>query len=291
MKYFMKLIVSLSLLVLWGCASYTGSYEDELNRRVERAVTCEAAKPNYSHGVYSYYKEPLLGRISSEETSNTFVLDDVKFVMNLRISSIINQKYYSDAKESSGHTNLQPAAQSNGTFLDFEGKEHPFQVTLYRLNDSIYTYASSDQAEFFAISGELEALQLAEAMIRMARSIRVDNDAVIAAYSSRQTIEYSRKRLELFQNIVPENGVIEELFEGYGSYAGQADGEYYGDNYNDDTVESENLDFSQGDEQLDETSSQNTQTTTAEEREPDYLEEGHEYTSEELPAETAEPVE
>ena len=101
----------------------------------------------------------------------------------------------------------------------------------------------------------------------------------------------SRKRLELFQNIVPENGVIEELFEGYGSYAGQADGEYYGDNYNDDTVESENLDFSQGDEQLDGYSSQNSQNTPEEEREPDYLEEGHEYTGEELPTENTEPVE
>ncbi len=239
MKHLLKLIVSLSLIVLWGCASYTGSYEEELNRRVERAITCEAAKPNFSHGIYSYYKEPLLGRLSSEETSNTFLLDNVKFVMNLKISSIINQKYYSGAKEQSGYTDLEPAAASTGTFLDYEGKEHPFQVTLYRLRDSIYTYASTDQVEFFAISGELEALQLAEAMIRMARSIRVDNDAVIASYSSRQTIEYSRKRLELFQNIVPENGVIEELFEGYGSYAGQADGEYFGDNYNDDTVDTE----------------------------------------------------
>ena len=291
MKYLLKAIASLSLLVLWGCASYSGSFEEELNRRVERAVTSEAAKPNYSHGVYSYYKEPLVGRIRSEETSNTFVLDNVKFVMNLRISSIINQKYYSDVKEQTGHADLQPAAQSSGTFLDYEGKEHPFQVILYRLNDSIYTYASSDQVEFFAISSELEALQLAEAMIRMARSIRVDNNAVIANYSSRQTIEYSRKRLELFQNIVPENGVIEELFEGYGSYAGQADGEYYGDNYNDDTVDSGDLDFSQGDEQLDDYKTQNKPAAPAEEREADYLEEGHEYTGEELPEGTEEPTE
>ena len=109
----------------------------------------------------------------------------------------------------------------------------------------------SSQVEFFAIASGLQALQTAETMVRMARSVRVDNDAVIAEYSGRQTIDYSRKRLELFQNIVPENGVIEELFEGYGSYAGQADGEYFGDNYTDDTVGNEDLDFSQGDEQLD----------------------------------------
>jgi hypothetical protein len=249
-RLFKAALIGLTALSL-GCTKFSGSYEDELNRRVERAVTCRVAQPNYAHDVYSYYREPSVGRISSDVTSNTFLMDGVKFVMNLRVSSIINQKYYADAPDSSTLMNMEQIAESTGTFLDYTGSEHPFRVTLYQLAEQIYVYTVTDQVEFFAIASGLQALQTAETMVRMARSVRVDNDAVIAEYSGRQTIDYSRKRLELFQNIVPENGVIEELFEGYGSYAGQADGEYFGDNYTDDTVGNEDLDFSQGDEQLD----------------------------------------
>lgn len=251
MKQLNKLLVVLLAALSVGCAKLSGSYEDELNRRVERAVTCSIGQPNYTHGTYTYYREPSIGRISSDETSNTFLMDDVKFVMNLRISSIINQKYYTDAPDNSTLTSMEEVAQSSGTFNDYDGNEHGFRVSLYRLGDQMYVYTVTDQAEFFAIANDLQALQVAETMVRMARSIRVDQDAVIATYSGRQTIEYNRKRLELFQNIVPENGVIEELFEGYGSYAGQADGEYFGDNYTDENIDTEGLDFSQGDEQLD----------------------------------------
>ena len=251
MKQLNKLILVLAAALFTGCARLSGNYEDELNRRIERAVTCSVARPNYTHDIYTYYREPSIGRISSDETSNTFLMDDVKFVMNLRISSIINQKYYTDASDTTSLENMEKVAESSGTFNDYDGNEHPFRVTLYRLAENMYVYTVTDQVEFFAIANDLQALQAAEAMVRMARSIRVDQDAVIATYSGRQTIDYTRKRLELFQNIVPENGVIDELFEGYGSYAGQADGEYFGDNYNDDMVDSEGLDFSQGDEQLD----------------------------------------
>ena len=252
MKRVKRLFCILLAAVLCGCVKWSGSYEEELNRRVERAVTSTVGQPNYSHSNYSYYREPIIGRISSDETSNTFLLDDVKFVMNLRISSIINKKYYSQAPDSSMLVNMDVLARSAGTFTDYDGDDHSFDITLYRLGEGVYVYMLTDQAEFFAIANELQALQLAETMVRMARSLRVDTDAVIAEYSSKQTIDYTRKRLELFQNIVPENGVIEELYEGYGSYAGQADGEFFGDNYTDDTIGSEGLDFSQGDEQLDE---------------------------------------
>jgi hypothetical protein len=119
-----------------------------------------------------------------------------------------------------------------GTITDYQNNERPFTVRLYALGNDVYTYAESDQIEFFAISGTLEALQLAEVMTFMARCVSVDQEMVIDAYSSRQNIDYSRKRLELFQNIAPENGAIEELFENHGNFAGRTDNsDMYGDNY------------------------------------------------------------
>ena len=243
---FRTVIAAAAALMLVGCVKAEGTYQEQLNQRIERAITAKTAGPTFSHGIYSFYIEPSVGRISSEETSDIFVRDGVKFVMNLNVSSIVNARYYDAQNVFHVPEGMELAAESTGTFADYAGEEHPFSVTLYRMEGNIFTYAKTDLLEFFSISNDLQALQTAETMIRIARTVRVDHDAVIAAYSSRQEIEYERKRLELFQNVVPENGVIDELFEGNGNYAGVIDN-YTGDNIGDSQTDGGTIDSSMGD--------------------------------------------
>ncbi len=246
MKRLFSVLSLLAAILLAGCVKADGTYQEQLNQRIERAITDATAGPTFSHGIYSFYKEPSIGRISSEETSSVFTQDGVKFVMNLNVSSIVNSKYYEGKNISLIPEGMEVLAKSAGRFADFLGEEHPFEVTLYRMNDEVFTYMKTDLLEFFSISSELPALQTAETMIRIARTVRVDRDAVIAAYSSRQEINYERKRLELFQNVVPENGVIDELFEGNSNYAGIVDN-YAGDNFGDTVETGDDVDFSMGD--------------------------------------------
>lgn len=246
MKRLLTVLSLLAAVLLTGCTKAEGTYQEQLNQRIEQAITDATAGPTFSHGIYSFYKEPSVGRISSEETSSVFTQDGVKFVMNLNVSSIVNTKYYEGKSISLIPGGMEVLAKSGGQFSDFLGEEHPFEVTLYRMNDEVFTYMKTDLLEFFSISGDLQALQTAETMVRIARTVRVDREAVIAAYSSRQEINYERKRLELFQNVVPENGVIDELFEGNSNYAGIVDN-YAGDNLGDNTETDQNVDFSMGD--------------------------------------------
>ncbi len=246
MKRFIFGITMLSAVLLMGCVQAEGTYQEQLITRIEQAISGATAGPTYSHGIYSYYKEPSIGRVSSEQTSNIFVKDGVRFVMNLNVSAIVNEKYYENSASISTPQNMEVLAECTGTFADFMGQEHPFDIQLSRLEDQVFTSMKTDLLEFFSISNELEALQTAETMMRMARTVRVDNEAVIAAYSGRQEIDYVRKRLELFQNVVPENGRIEELFEGNGNYAGVAD-DYNGDNIGDNLVSEETIDSATGD--------------------------------------------
>jgi hypothetical protein len=143
---------------------------------------------------------------------------------------------------------MSELAGCTGTIIDYQNNEHPFNIRLYSLGKEVYTYAESDQIEFFAISGPLEALQLAEVMTFMARCVSVDQEMVIESYSSRQNIDYSRKRLELFQNIAPENGAIEELFENHGNFAGRTDNsDMYGDNYDREEASAQEDEISESD--------------------------------------------
>jgi hypothetical protein len=49
-------------------------------------------------------------------------------------------------------------------------------------------------------------------MLRIARTVTVNTNAVLAAYSRRETITYHARKVELFTNIAPESGEISELF-------------------------------------------------------------------------------
>ena len=246
MKRFIRFLLVLCMAFSAGCMHAEGTYQEQLNQRIERAITDATAGPTFSHGIYSFYKEPSIGRLSSAETSSVFMQDGVKFVMNLNVSSIVNSKYYDSKNNTAIPEGLDVLARSGGTFADFMGDEHSFEVTLMRLNEDVFTYAKTDLLEFYAISGELQALQVAETMMRIARTVKVDREAVVATYSARQEIDYERKRLELFQNVVPENGVIDELFEGNNNYAGVADN-YVGDNYDENMNSEPSVDASMGD--------------------------------------------
>ena len=75
-----KILLAFFLAVLCGCVKAQGSYQDQLNARVDAAMVRPAMNPSFTHGLYSYYKEPSIGRISSEKTSNVFRMNDAKFM-------------------------------------------------------------------------------------------------------------------------------------------------------------------------------------------------------------------
>ena len=210
--------------------------QSELDTRIAEAVAAESQTPSYNHGLYSYYVEPSVGRISSDASSNTFNYNGAKFVMNLNIPEIINSIYYTNKTvETNGVSDLTPAAKTEGTYLDYLGDEHEFTASIYEQDGQCLTVLNTEYAEFFAVSTPLEAVQLASVMMETARSLKVDTSGVAEAYSNKQTISYKRKRLELFQNIAPESGAIEDLFENTNESTAIGT-EYFGDAYGMETT-------------------------------------------------------
>ena len=123
MKRLLTVLSLLAAVLLTGCTKAEGTYQEQLNQRIEQAITDATAGPTFSHGIYSFYKEPSVGRISSEETSSVFTQDGVKFVMNLNVSSIVNTKYYEGKSISLIPGGMEVLAKSGGQFSDFLGEE------------------------------------------------------------------------------------------------------------------------------------------------------------------------
>ena len=239
------MIVLAALVLLSGCTMYPADLSMTVNERLAEVQAEKADKPYYNSTYYYYYTEPSIGRIASDQTSNTFSLNGTRFVMNLNIPSIINNSYYQAAAGSEDDTasSMVAEVETTGTYTDYDDDEHEYSVKIYNNDGNYYTIVSTPYMEFYAVSSKYESAELAGEMLRIARTIRIMSDHILADFSNRQVISYSRKKLELFQNIAPENGVVDELFGnsknqiGDNTDTGSGGSNYATDNYPDSGAE------------------------------------------------------
>lgn len=83
------------ILFLTGCASITSSsLQERLDVQVEKAEKAELSKPDHKKKYYSYYLPSDMGRYESSETGNVLSYNEVKILMSLNVSGIINKSLY-----------------------------------------------------------------------------------------------------------------------------------------------------------------------------------------------------
>ena len=75
------------------------------------------------------------------------------------------------------------------------------------------TEFTSDTVIFYAVEDALSSVEIVKDMMQIARSVKVDDAKVIDAYANRNTVNYKSEKIQLFKQVVPESGRIEELFE------------------------------------------------------------------------------
>lgn len=213
MKKFVLILITSFLLS--GCTYQTSfNVQDALNEEIASAEAAAVFSPNMNKEYYSYYLYPYVGRHKSTQTANVLNYHGTQFVMNLNISSLINQEYYQDAaSEEYAIGNL--IASSNGEYIDYWSDTHTYQADIYEQNDYYIVVFTTDTVEFYAVTGPIMATKLSGIMLKMARSVKTDQAAVITAYSYSKTVDYQNEKIELFKSVSPESGRIEELFEDY----------------------------------------------------------------------------
>ena len=217
------------VLLLFGCSRITDDIQTRLNDKLADAAETEINYTNYSKNYYSYYLQPSVGRMDADQTSNTFELDGNKFVMNLNIVSVISEKKGSgillgkDAIDAS-----QTIASSEGTYTDAEGTELPYEIRICSAGRTDAVIMHTAYFDFCGFCDANKAPEMAAEMMRIARSARVNPDAILSEYAYDEAISYTGKAVKLFEDIAPESGTIEDLFVDSGT-AGTGVGEYTDD--------------------------------------------------------------
>lgn len=214
LKYY-ALLISMAVMAS-GCTVYhTIDLQKVLSERLVTRMEGDADAPNRNKPYYSYYIQPSVGQLESDQTGSLLTYQGNEFLMNLNISAVINDKYY-DSKDSDsfGLNDSSVAASVTGTYTDVNNDSHDFIVNIYHADkeESYITVFRSETVEFYSVSDALKAADLAGEMLRIARSVEINQDEIIDHYSNKESISFTGRKIQLFDSIAPESGRVEELF-------------------------------------------------------------------------------
>lgn len=204
----------LAAVLLTGCSTKHADLNQRLQSALSEAVRSELnGKPDNIKTLYSYYVEPSVGRRSSTAASNVFVKDGQEFVMNLNTAQIVNEKLYAGAAvEQLSLSGGEVLAQSQGETTDVSGAVLSYSAVLSTAeNGRVMVTLTTRHFTFTGQSDQTAAPSLAGEMLKIARTAKADEEAVINAYTSRNKISYVKQNLNLFEDEIPESGPIEEM--------------------------------------------------------------------------------
>lgn len=198
--------------LLSGCTRVSGFSQERLTSALQEAEQEPVMAANYAKELYSYYLQPCIGRRSSDRVSTVFVMNGDTFVLTLNAGQLINDRYYEGAKaEITKPKDEHKVCELSGTWGSSEAPV-PYTVSVYQINDRWYAWLQGGYVVLSGSSNAVGIIRMAEEMLRIARTVTVNTNAVLAAYSRRETITYHARKVELFTNIAPESGEISELF-------------------------------------------------------------------------------
>lgn len=207
--------IGLCSLLLSGCGFYAADrMQSDTEHQIQKVLSAPVLTATYTHHFYDYYAMPSIGRITSCRTGNVFALDGTRFVMNLHVNFVLGETYYPSAHEEKNLDGILPEMTLEGTYADYAGELYAYTVDVYLMGTQYYTFVTAGAMDFASISNACQVPALVGEMIRLARTIRLHKSEILSAFSNREAeISNSRKRVDLFHDLAPESGAIEELFD------------------------------------------------------------------------------
>lgn len=206
-----------SVFLLSGCTKITVSVQNRLEEACRLALNASVPSVNNRKQFYAYYLDPSLGRVSSTLTGNEFRMGSVRFVMNLDVARLINEKYYPEETVSHIYAvDGNEAAYTKGTLINTSNEELPYEIHVIQVDEDIFAVcADAGYMSFQCMCNLNDVPAAAGQMLMISRSVTVDRQEIMNAFTTLEGITYAGTPVELFEEKVPENGSIEELLIDY----------------------------------------------------------------------------
>ena len=204
-----KILLVLLCVLLTGCAQYNLSMQERLEQQITTVSSLPIPGASHRKPFYTYYTEPSIGHYRSTETSNEFSFQSTKFVLNLNVQAIMDSS--TDITQSI--YTQKPIAIYSGSFQNMLDETVNYVCEIYQVDRYYAVFFTSSTMNLFGVTYAGDAAELAGKMYSIARSVIVRKDVVLQVYSHESAIDYEGEAINLYKDIAPEEGTLQELIE------------------------------------------------------------------------------
>ena len=198
--------------MLSGCVS-----QNDLTKRLDAIFSEEMNAETIRRNNYSQYIDYYLprdtGELEGDMLSSRFSYNESSFVMDINISGIINERYYSDQtmKDEGFFDPSKLVYERISSYLDVDEKEHPYSYRVYSYGNRYLSYFQSKDLLFYGYASLSDIADMTSRILLMAKSAAIRENDVISAYSSKTEVDYEKKQVNLFETIMPVNGNVNDF--------------------------------------------------------------------------------
>ncbi|MDO4702217.1 MAG: hypothetical protein Q4A47_06340 [Erysipelotrichaceae bacterium] len=173
-------------------------------------------KTSVSHRkpLYSYYLQKGVGSVDSYQFGSLLKYQDAYFVMNLNAQSIINEKFYKNTLVEQQVDHKKRLYQRESEYVDYNGKSNAYKLEVYDMDGEYFIYLTTALFEFYAQVSSVDVEPISYQMLKIAKTVKVDKEKVISLYSNKESIEYVKQQVKLFEVAIPESGRLDEMVKG-----------------------------------------------------------------------------
>ena len=204
-----KILLVLLCVLLTGCMQSNLSMQERLEQEITTVSALPIPSASHRKPFYTYYTEPSIGHYRSTETSNEFSFQSTKFVLNLNVQAIMDSS--TDITQSI--YTQKPIAIYSGSFQNMLDETVNYVCEIYQVDRYYAVFFTSSTVNLFGVTYAGDATELAGKMYSIARSVIVRKDVVLQVYSHESAIDYEGEAINLYKDIAPEEGTLQELIE------------------------------------------------------------------------------
>ena len=197
-KRFLALLVA--LVVLSGCQVSKDTLVENLDAILDEAtMTSISSEVNMNKGLMSYYLQPSIGRKESNATNSVFIMNGNDVILNIDVASIVSQKYYASSGEIRDLGSLGTEIyKKKGVFISSTDLIRDYQYRLFEVADDEYgILLQTSNVIMVAVVPLGDVYNVSSEMMTLIRGCRIDEEAVVAAYSQKELINYQKEILEM----------------------------------------------------------------------------------------------
>ena len=208
-----KILLLLCLLLLSACAQVSA---ENIPASLDEVFSHDSDENRYIlNNRTAYFTYYLPTDMEEKEYGDIYCLferGDSSILMNVNIGGIISAEYYGRSLLDDGFFDMKDLVYTHtGQFLGIDGEKKLYSYRVFRIEEEYYSTFDSRALRIYGVSS-LEGLKdMSFHILQLARTTSVKEEDVVEDFSNKSVIDYQKKEVDLFEKIVPSNGVLEEL--------------------------------------------------------------------------------